>query len=111
MSSKTNGTNANGSTKNAITESGKSIAGYMSIDWDSDKTWKRVFEPVVNKNTGSNISDNMSSQNEGYPHIFKSNANDNEVGSDDERCIAKSELSEKKCLIKFDALEEIPQGF
>jgi hypothetical protein len=82
----------------------------MSIDWDSDKTWKRIFEPVVNKNTGSNVSDNMSSQNEGYPHIFRSNANDNEVGSDDEGCIAKSELSEKKCLIKFDALEEIPEN-
>ena len=59
----------------------------MSIDWDGDKTWKRVFEPVVNKNTGSN-----------------------DEGSDDEECGAKQTLSEKKCLIKFSDLEEIPDG-
>jgi superfamily II DNA or RNA helicase len=54
----------------------------MSIDWDDDKTWKRVFEPVAT--TGSKNND----------------------GSDEE-CLAKSELSEKKCLIKFSNLEEI----
>jgi hypothetical protein len=59
----------------------------MSIDWDGDKTWKRVFEPVVSKNTGSN-----------------------EACSDDEECGIKSALSEKKCLIKFESLEEIPEN-
>jgi superfamily II DNA or RNA helicase len=57
----------------------------MSIDWDSDKTWKRVFEPVAKQEATA--------------------------GSDDEECGAKQTLSEKKCLIKFDTLEEIPDGF
>jgi superfamily II DNA or RNA helicase len=53
----------------------------MSIDWDGDKTWKRVFEPVAKQEATA--------------------------GSDDEECGDKQILSEKKCLIKFDTLEEI----
>lgn len=56
----------------------------MSIDWDSDKTWKRVFEPVAKQEASAN--------------------------SDDEECVAKQTLSEKKCLIKFDTLEEIVEN-
>ena len=56
----------------------------MSIDWDTDKTWKRVFEPIAT--TGSK-----------------------DEGSDEE-CVAKSQLSEKKCLIKFESFEEIPEN-
>jgi hypothetical protein len=56
----------------------------MSIDWDGDKTWKRVFEPVAS----------IGSKDEGS----------------DEECGAKSELSEKKCLIKFESLEEIVEN-
>lgn len=79
----------------------------MSIDWTEDKTWKRVFEPVAT--TGSNVSDNQSLQNGGYPHIFRSNANENDNGSDEE-CVAKSDSSKKKCLIKFESLEEIVEN-
>ena len=61
----------------------------MSIDWDTDKTWKRVFEPVAN--SGSK-----------------------EGGSDDD-CVGGAEntslaLSEKKCLIKLDSLQEISEN-
>uniref|UniRef100_A0A6C0HI92 Helicase ATP-binding domain-containing protein n=1 Tax=viral metagenome TaxID=1070528 RepID=A0A6C0HI92_9ZZZZ len=56
----------------------------MSIDWNGDKTWKRVFEPVAKP--------------------------DASAGSDDEECGAKQTLSEKKCLIKFADLEEIPEN-
>jgi superfamily II DNA or RNA helicase len=58
----------------------------MSIDWSADKTWKRVFEPVVKV-----LPDN----------------NDEECDIEND----KQTLSEKKCLIKMDALEEIPEGF
>jgi superfamily II DNA or RNA helicase len=58
----------------------------MSIDWDSDKTWKRVFEPVINA---------------------KSEATEDD-GDECDIEITKQALSEKKCLIKLDALEEIP---
>jgi superfamily II DNA or RNA helicase len=57
----------------------------MSIDWSEDKTWKRVFEPVVKA-----LPDN----------------NDEECDIENDKQI----LSEKKCLIKLDALEEIPEG-
>jgi len=56
----------------------------MSIDWGGDKTWKRVFEPVAKQEASAN--------------------------SDDEECGAKQTLSEKKCLIKFDTLEEIVEN-
>jgi hypothetical protein len=61
----------------------------MSIDWSEDKTWKRVFEPIVNTK----------------PEV---------TGDPDEECDiedGKQTLSDKKCLIKMDALEEIPEGF
>jgi superfamily II DNA or RNA helicase len=61
----------------------------MSIDWSDDRTWKRVFEPVVN--TKLDVT--------GDPDAECDIEND------------KQTLSEKKCLIKLDALEEIPQGF
>ena len=57
----------------------------MSIDWSADKTWKRVFEPVIKE-----LPDN----------------NDEECDIEND----KQTLSEKKCLIKLDALEEIPEG-
>jgi len=56
----------------------------MSIDWTEDKTWKRVFEPVAKQDASAN--------------------------SDDEECGAKQTLSEKKCLIKFESLEEISEN-
>jgi len=61
----------------------------MSIDWSEDKTWKRVFEPVANAKP------------------------DTTEGGGDECDIedGKQTLSEKKCLIKVDGLEEIPEGF
>jgi len=57
----------------------------MSIDWVLDKTWKRVFEPVANLKISSNESNS------------------------DNECVenAKQSLSEKKCLIKLDGLEEL----
>jgi len=61
----------------------------MSIDWSDDRTWKRVFEPVVNTK----------------PEV---------TGDPDTECDIENDkqtLSEKKCLIKMDDLEEIPQGF
>ena len=60
----------------------------MCIDWNSDKTWKRVFEPVVNTHTGSN------------------------QGADDSDCeeSAKNVLANKKCLIKMSSLEEIAEN-
>ncbi len=54
----------------------------MSIDWSEDKPWKRVFEPVIKA-----LSDDYE-----------------ECDIED----GKQTLSDKKCLIKMDDLEEIP---
>lgn len=55
----------------------------MCIDWSADKTWKRVYEPVAISASTDINSDDESVEN------------------------TKQTLSEKKCLIKYDTLEEI----
>ena len=58
----------------------------MAINWEEDKTWKRVFEPVITTGSNENV--------------------------DDVDCIETPNkvFSDKKCLIKLDTLEAISEN-